>query len=212
MTQSAYSGPRKGRSASPSCGILALRAVFGFLLPFLIINGVLFVLATAQPAYHVEIGSLNEQNRVPVTFTIDSRMPVRSVSILMDDQPLDMQQLDSKTFYGEVDHNGAIEFTMENFNGNVMSSVEYVDSLDDQPPVIEESSMENNILVITVSDSQSGVNFDSIYALTADGSTVQPLYIDRENAHVSFQMREDGLTIHISDMLGNESQTGINMN
>ena len=57
-----------------------------------------------------------------------------------------------------------------------------IQALDDMAPTIQEDYvMENGILTITAEDSQSGINFDAVYATDEDEKTVKPSHINKES-------------------------------
>lgn len=87
-----------------------------------------------------------------------------------------------------------------------MSTTQFepVNILDDYPPTIDESNTVDGILSITVSDSQSGIDFDSIRAEDSTGQPVEALNIDRTNSSVSYVMDPSGLSVYIQDKAGNK--------
>ena len=57
-----------------------------------------------------------------------------------------------------------------------------------------------------VNDSQSGVNFDSIKAVNADGQSIEPLVFDRSSGIISYKVGSNGIQITALDKAGNEVQ------
>ena len=81
-----------------------------------------------------------------------------------------------------------------------------MDTLDDECPDVVSYDIDNGLLVLTLSDSQSGVDYSSLHATSAGGTVYEPLSIDKTNGKVTFQLPEGGVTVSIKDMSGNEYQ------
>lgn len=71
-----------------------------------------------------------------------------------------------------------------------------IQALDDMAPTIQEDYvMENGILTITAEDSQSGINFDAVYATDEDEKTVKPSHINKESGEITFPMDTQTLVV-----------------
>ena len=203
MTQHSY---RRRSSFSPEqlLQIPGIRLLLFYILPFLVINGLIFFLVTAKPKYELTVGETHDYQTTDITFSITSHMPLKTVTITMDSQPLDLVKTGNKTYQATISKNGILEIYMENFNGMAIYGYEMIDILDNESPDLTSYQVENGVLTFTVSDSQSGVDFDSIHGTTDSGQTVEPLSVDRSNSTVQFQLGSQGLTVSIKDMSGNE--------
>ena len=185
-----------------------IRVLLFYILPFLAVNGIIFFLVTTKPEYELVIGSTNDYRTTEITFSIKSFMPLKEVTIKMDSEPLDLVKTGKKTYRATIDHNGSLEIYMMNFNGMALLDYEYIDILDNELPVIEDYIFEDGVLTFTITDTQSGVDFASISAVTSSGESIQPLSLDRSSGTVSFPMSaDDRLTVIARDMCGNEFQT-----
>ena len=85
---------------------------------------------------------------------------------------------------------------------------ENIDILDSTPPQVNSDDCEvsPDKLTIKITDSQSGVNFDSIYAVDPQGRQITPSSIDRDSGTVEFAMYLDSLEVYAEDMVGNPMQ------
>ena len=179
-----------------------------YILPFLAVNGVIFFLVTTKPRYELVIGNTNDYRTTEITFSIKSFMPLKEVTIKMDSEPVDLVTACISTYRATIDHNGSLEIYMMNFNGMALLDYEYIDILDNELPVIEDYVFEDGILSFTITDTQSGVDFSSISAVTSSGESILPLSLERTSGRVSFPMdANDRLTVIAKDMCGNEFQT-----
>src|SRR5699024_8981898 len=160
----------------------------------------IFFLVTAKPKYELTVGETHDYQTTDITFSITSHMPLKTVTITMDSQPLDLVKTGNKTYQATISKNGILEIYMENFNGMAIYGYEMIDILDNESPDLTSYQVENGVLTFTVSDSQSGVDFDSIHGTTDSGQTVAPLSVDRSSSTVQFQLGSQGLTVSIKDM------------
>ena len=203
MTQHTYRR-RSSFSLEQLLQIPGIRLLLFYILPFLVINGLIFFLVTAKPKYELTVGETHDYQTTDITFSITSHMPLKTVTITMDSQPLDLVMTGNKTYQATISKNGILEIYMENFNGMAIYGYEMIDILDNESPDLTSYQVENGVLTFTVSDSQSGVDFDSIHGTTDSGQTVEPLSVDRSSSTVQFQLGSQGLTVSIKDMSGNE--------
>ena len=86
--------------------------------------------------------------------------------------------------------------------------VEHIAVLDDAIPAIDDTDyvMENGILTIHVEDSQSGINFGTIYATDQEGQTVKPTKMNKDTGEVTFDLEAGSLDIYVEDMAGNANR------
>ena len=183
-----------------------------YILPFILVNGIIFFLVTTKPKYEVVIEGTSDYRTTDITFTIKSVMPLKEVTIKMDAEPLDLVKVGKKTYRSTVNHNGSLEIYMKNFNGMALLEYAHIDILDDEPPAIEDYVSEDGLLSFTIIDTQSGVDYSSISALTSAGQQILPLNVDKATGRVSFQMDPNGLSVSVKDMSGNEYLTTLSLN
>lgn len=206
-----YNGPRVSRSRGIHHSEFVHVLLF-YILPFIIVNALIFFLVTTKPEYELTVAGTDDYRTTEITFTIKSHMPLKNVTIQMNSEPLDLVKTGKKTYTSTITHNGVIEIFMENFNGMTTAGYERIDILDDEPPTIEDYVSEDGILSFTVTDTQAGVDYDSIHALSDTGESISPLSIDKATGRISFQMDPDGLTVSIKDLSGNEYLTTFSLN
>lgn len=177
-----------------------------YILPFIVVNGLILFLVIAKPKFDVTVGETNDYMSTTMTFTIKSMLPTKNLAITLNSEPLELEQTDRKTYTAAITENGVINVYLENFNGMASSTYEHVNVLDADSPNITSYSVEDGILTVTLSDSQSGIDFSSLRAITSDGVEVSPASVDKLTAKVTFEMDSTGLTMFVKDMSGNESE------
>lgn len=177
-----------------------------YVLPFLIVNAIIFYCATTRPKVEIAVADTNDYLSTEVTVTIQSWFPTKDVQFSMAGEALEAEKGKKRTYTIIVTKNGTVEATVTNINGMKIAQSEQVDVLDDNAPNIENTEIEDGVLTFTVSDSQSGVNFDSIYAKNSLDEQPTPLSIDRAKSTMSFEMDPKGLHVYVQDKAGNKKE------
>lgn len=177
-----------------------------YVLPFLLFNGILFYCVTSRPKVTVDLADTNDYLTAEATVTIHSWFPTKSVKFSMDGVELKAEKGKKRTYTLPISKNGAIEVEVVNLNGMSNTVFEHVNILDDNPPTIENAAILDGVVTLTLSDSQSGVNFDSIYAMDSKNEKIMPLTVDRATNTLSFDMDSAGLHVYAQDKAGNEVQ------
>ena len=85
-------------------------------------------------------------------------------------------------------------------------NIKYVNIINNYASHLSASHVEDGVLTVTLTDSQAGINYDSVYALNSAGERVLPLVANRDLNTFSFTMDSAGLRIFVQDMAGNEAQ------
>lgn len=181
-----------------------LHLLLFYILPFLLFNGILFYCVTAKPKISLEIGDTKDYLTTEATLKISSWFPTKSISVNMHGEELELGDPEKRTYTIPIYTNGLLEANVTNLNGMVSAQFVQVNILDDNPPTIEDAQIADGIVKVTLSDSQSGINFDSIYAINSAGEQLVPLTVDRETNTLSFEMDPEGLQIYAQDKAGNE--------
>lgn len=181
-----------------------LHVLLFYILPFLLFNGILFYCVTARPKIVLELGDTNDYLTTTATLKISSWFPTKSISVSMHGEEIELGKPEKRTYTIPIYKNGLLEANVTNLNGMVSAEFVQIDILDDNPPTIEDAQIADGIVKVTVTDSQSGVNFDSIYAVNANGEQLVPLTVDRETNTLSFEMDPAGLQVFAQDRAGNE--------
>lgn len=177
-----------------------------YVLPFLVVNFIIFFAVTAVPKVTIDLADTNDYLSTNATVTVKSWFPTKSVTLSMDNEELTAEKGRKRTYTTAISKNGVLEVTVKNINGMSTTMFEHINILDDIPPSIENTSIQDGIVTLSISDSQSGVNFDSIYALDSQNQRIEPLTVDRTSATLSFEMDSAGLHVFAQDKAGNEVQ------
>ncbi len=177
-----------------------------FLLPYLVINGIILMLVCSSPHISVEVGDTNDYMTAEVEFTVRSLLPLKDLKVTLESEPIEVEKSRS-SYKCTVNQNGTFTIEATSINGMLRSSYTDINILDDTAPSIDESSINisNGDLIFTISDTQSGVNFDSIYGIVNETETVYPSEIDKSLGFVTMPLpsHTESIELHFEDMVGN---------
>ena len=174
-----------------------------WILPFILVNLIIFVGATATPKIEYEAADTKDYRSMDISVRIRSILPIKEMSITLEGQDLEMQK-EKGVYKASISNNGTLQIYAKSWNGMASRLSDTIAALDDMAPtVLEDYTIEDGILTIMVEDSQSGVNFDSIYATDDTGARIKPDHTDKETGTVTFPMDTQSLLVYIEDYAGN---------
>ena len=212
-------GSRRGKSAKRNTyntqswkDNRILRNLAFYVLPFVVVNLILFTLITASPKIELTIGETTDYKTVDISFRVRSILPIREMTVTLESQPVEVERSDG-AYRATLDSNGTLEIYAEGWNGMSVRDNEHIAVLDDAAPVIDQEDyvLEDGHLEFLVSDSQSGVDFSSIYGTEADGQNVRPASYSEDTGRVVFEMEGSDVTVFVSDFAGNISQAAFSI-
>lgn len=187
-----------------------LKFFLGFLLPYLLINGIIFFFYTEVPRINIKEQS-DDKQLSKIEFTIDSKLPLVDVKVecLNNEVPYtktgNVYSIDTSTV-------GTYRITAKALNQLSAVSSCSIESLDDAAPIIhtESAIIANGTITITISDNQNAINFDSIYAKGEDGNMISAMSMNQDTGSVQFDVSGlSSIIIHVEDLSGNATETNI---
>ncbi len=181
-----------------------------YIIPFIVVNSLIFVLVTARPKGSVTIGETSDFISTTIELKVKSLLPIKEPILTLDGNPVEITKTGSKTYTAVLNSNGSLEVELASINQMRNIFYESINILDDAPPAITDTILEDNVLSFRLEDSQSGIDYSSIYACDEDTPQILPLSIDRSTGIVTFDMQNENLTICAKDLIGNEVRVTIN--
>jgi hypothetical protein len=176
-----------------------------YVLPFIVVNGLIFFLVTSKPKGGITIGESSDYISTTMELKIKSLLPVTDMEVTLDGSPVEMTKTGLKTYSAILTSNGVLEIKLLSFNKMKTVLDEQVDVLDDTPPIMKDEVIENGVLSFRLEDIQSGVDFSSISGYDENTQDIIfPLSIDQSTGRVVFELKMDNLTITAKDNTGNE--------
>ena len=199
MANEEQRNPNPGEEKKPG------NVVLFYIIPFLLINLLIFFLVTLRPKFKLHIEESSDFRTAEIQVEMHPRLPLAAFEVKLDDTPLNLENLGGGHYKASVDKNGTLEVTVRYINGMHRTQYEHIGSVDDQPPLISGDELDGNMLTVSFDDPQSGINYDSIYAIDADEERVLPSSIDESENKAVFQVLTSRLEVHVSDQLGHEA-------
>ena len=195
---------RRRRNSSGSGGFL--RVLLIYILPFIAINAIIFFIVTSQPDFSVSIEDNGDYKTASLEIKIKTVYPTKEFTVTLDSQPVEITESGKRTYTATLSANGTLEISLTNLNGMNKTVYETVNCLDDEPPIVTEGDAASGYVSMYADDTQSGVDFDSIYAIDGDGGriTPDPDITDEGEGLVVFNYATPPLEVHVFDLAGNE--------
>lgn len=182
------------------------------IVPFIIFNLILVYVTTASPRIQLTISDTTDYRTVDISFKVKSLIPVREMTATLESQPLELTR-EGSTYKATLSDNGTLAIYAKSWNGMIDRANEAIAVLDDASPSIDEDDfiIDNGKLEVTLTDSQSGINYDSIYATDSEGTQIKPVSMDKQTGRVVFDMESDSLAVYAEDMVGNQVQSSFSI-
>lgn len=203
------SGSGYGRNSSRSEFMTVL---LFYVLPFLVVNGLIFILATAKPKAVVAISEENDYITTTMDLKVKSLLPIKKVELALDGVALEPAKTGSKAYQVQLTSNGMLEIKLTSVNLMKTIVYEQINVLDDTPPTLKDKLIEDGIISFRLEDTQSGVNYSSIVASSEKTPEILPLSIDRSTGLITFEVQNENLSITAKDNIGNELHITVNPN
>ncbi len=184
-----------------------------YILPFVVVNIIIFVLATSIPRFSVQVIDNQDYKTATIQITKNKLYPFKELLVSIDETPIELTKDEQgmKTIYSAtLDRNGSVAVKSNGYNGMSHTVFEQISNIDDTPPVLYGEITEHFSVHIEFEDSQSGVDYDNIYGIDDTGKTVYPISIDKTAMSVEFDYTDGTLEVHVSDNMGNESVATFN--
>lgn len=181
-----------------------LNVLLFYVLPFVAVNAIIFILVTSAPKGDVNIGDSPDFITTTIELKVKSLLPIKEPNLNLDGTPVAITKTGSKTYTATLKSNGVLEVDLQSINGMKNVFFEQVNILDDTPPSIKDSKIGGGVLTFRLEDSQSGVDYSTVYATDDDDPQILPLTIDQSTGTVTFPMQKENLTICAKDKTGNE--------
>ena len=181
------------------------RALLFYVLPYIVINAIIFFLVTATPKVDMSVGDTSDYRTTQVEFKVDSMLPISEMTVQMESQPIEYTEVGRNHFVCDVSANGMLYVTVKSINGMQTNNYVSVSILDDTAPSIDEEScvISRGELTFVIEDSQSGVDYDSIYGIYDGNKEVKPIKMDTATGTVTIPMYSDSVELHFEDLVGN---------
>ena len=192
-----------------------LRVLLLYILPYLVINGIILLLVCSSPRISVDVKDTDDYISTEVSFTVKSLLPVKELNVALESEPLEYTK-SGKTYTCVVDKNGTFTVDAKSLNGMSRSVYTDINLLDDAAPSIDESSINysRGELSFTIEDTLSGVNYEALYGTTDSGERVDVSSSDSALGSVTMILptkTAEYIELHYEDMVGNAGTAKVSL-
>lgn len=188
------------------------KILFGFLIPYILINGIILFLFIQTPAINVVNENDAEYDEKKIKFTISSIIPITNISAYYGETEVPYTKL-GFIYSVDAENNGTYQIKVTTLTKASANSYVEIETHDTEPPIIntDEATMSGDTLTITIMDSQSEINYDEVYGINTNNERVKPSYIDKASGTLQFKIeKKKKFIIHVEDINGNYSEATIN--
>lgn len=181
----------------------------GFLLPFVAINGLILYLFIQVPTITILDEDSPEYEVSKIKFTVSCMLPITDTRAYYENNEIAYTKL-GDIYVVDATNNGSYQITATAINGAKSQVIATLESQDILPPAIdlENAVITSNMLIFSIFDDESEINYDNLYATLEDGTRLTPTYIDKSSGTVQFQITPgQKITVHVEDIEGNPLET-----
>ena len=206
MRQESYPQKKKKKS-----GFLSI--FLCYIVPYLVINSCILFFVLATPKLQINDPTEHSgDDSVSVLVHVDSVLPIKKFSAKLEGEELNYTR-ENNNYIIPLSANGSLRISVTSINGMTNMENTQINSFDENPPVIDEDNVVLGVgyVEFVVTDSQSGVDFASIYGIDHDGNNLKPNHIDEQSGKVSFSMKSNSITVYVSDKSGNQVSGNFNL-
>lgn len=187
-----YSNYRKERFTTQRTILVIIMTLF-LLLPLLFVPSQ-FTLSLQTPSQR-----LNPIYRLQV----DTFMLVQRITATIDGHSIPVVEVDSHVYSVEPTRNGQMDVTVTLINNQTLTHSVDVSGVDLEVPVVTASGMENGNVYLYLSDTGSGVDYESITASDPNGNDVPISSYDAASGRITFDHPQESLNVFIPDKAKN---------
>lgn len=182
-----------------------LHFLLRYLLPYLVINGLILFLVITKPRIEASEPDTTDYQHASISFRLHSVLPMRSITASLEGEPVEFVK-NGKNYSADLSANGNLTISVESLNRMTDTEHISINILDENSPAIDENSVDigSGYVEFQVTDSQSGVDFDNVYAVNSNGDKIKPTNVNKAQGIITFAMEGDVLNVYVSDFAGNQ--------
>ncbi len=188
----AYSGYRRERYSLQRGVIVCMLALF-LLLPLLFI----------APRLSVSLREDSAAGRPVYDLTVSTRFPIRQVRASIDGRTVPVTEAGDRLYRVQPGRNGELTLSVTLVNRQRAAETVTVSAADSQPPALVSMENGNSVLILTLSDDLSGVDYGSVTVAAPDGTVSGPESVDPDRGEVVVPYPETCVDVSVSDCAGN---------
>lgn len=147
-----------------------------------------------------------------VQIQVNSLLPVKNVFLTSQDgqKTAGIHQSDNN-YLIEVYANGTYQLTAENTGGRSAKQTVDIHCIDTAAPAASGILKKDGITIVSLSDEETGILYDSVYCISEKGTITYPLRYDEKAGSVSFRLPAENNQLYFADQAGNVSCTELKL-
>lgn len=161
------------------------------------------------PRFNVSESEAGDRGLPVYTVTVYSRLPIKSVTAIMENYSLPVCQREKNVFTVEPTANGSITVTVTLFSGQWNSRTFNINVLDETAPKYIGSSLDGEVLYIYVKDDESKIDYDKAYLEDEKGQITKQLSFNEEVGYFEITSIPESGILHVFDKYENELTVSI---
>lgn len=188
-----YSNYRRERYAIQRT-VIAVMLILFMLLPILFFYG------------DVSVNQTNSEKNENPTYRISvhALLPIKHIQAHMGERTVPIYALSEDEYVIQPGNNGTMEITIMLVN-HQYTTIEFpVSGVDNEMPQLKEARWTEDCLYLYLTDDESGVDFENVYAIDDEGRRIEPVAWDGEK--VAFNDPETEWQVFVPDFRGNVLQ------
>ena len=175
------------------------RTVLSIFVALFLILPVLFIL----PVFDITGPEAGIRGLPVYTVKIRSLLPVDKVTARLRTHNLPVYEQDAGIYQIEPTRNGELSLTVSLVNQQEKSEICTVEGVDSVSPVLKDSEIRKDSILLMVYDSGIGVSYYDIYAEDESGRIHKPLSFNEKTGEVLFEYPDENWDVYIPDYIGN---------
>ena len=176
--------------------------ILDFVLLLFFLLPLLFIL----PVFSLPPDTDAEPGRPVYSLKVHTFLPITRVTAVIDGYNISVYETDNHTYSIEPTRNGNLTVTVTLANNQYMTREVLVEDVDREAPKLVSTRQKNGSLYLTITDNASGIYYEGIYALSAEGRRTLPLSWDSGTGCIEFLCPKATMDIYIPDYSGNQLQ------
>lgn len=176
------------------------------ILDFVLLLFFLLPLLFLLPVFSLTPDVDAEPGRPVYSLKVRTFLPITRVTAVIDGYNISVYETDNRTYSIEPTRNGNLTVTVTLANNQYMTREVRVEDVDREAPKLISTRQEHGSLYLSVTDNASGIYYEGIYALNAEGQRTLPLSWDADTGCIEFLCPRATMDIYIPDECGNQLQ------
>ena len=195
-----YSNYRKERFLAQKV-ILAVVMILFFLLPILFVT----------PKFSLTQVDGEIPGSPYVELVVTHLVPMNKIEASIDGTKMPVYEIANGTYQVVPNKNGQLDVTITLINDQYTTKSIEITDVDTTSPILISSEQEDGLLTIYFEENSGMLDYENIFAQTADGTISKPVSYDEKALSVTFRYPEEALNIFVSDRSENTLQIVVSL-